>query len=211
VRAVLRQGPGQANLKKVRVKLPLSLALDPNRAQSDDLCEFEAGQRVDCPRRSIIGRARAFTPVLNRPLTGPVYFVKNVRVHPRTGNLIRTLPTLLIPLKGEVDIHLRAQSDTQGGKLVNTFSSVPDAPVSRFELVLRGGRRGILIVNGNPCRRNRIADVQMDGQNGKRRDRGVKIRMPCGKKKRKRAGAKDNENNGRTRSRQSAQRFKLRG
>jgi hypothetical protein len=210
VRAVLTQGPGQANLKKVRVKLPLSLALDPNRAQSDDLCEFEAGQRVDCPRRSIIGRARAFTPVLNRPLTGPVYFVKNVRVHPRTGNLIRTLPTLLIPLKGEVDIHLRAQSDTQGGKLVNTFSSVPDAPVSRFELVLRGGRRGILIVNGNPCRRNRIADVQMDGQNGKRRDRGVKIGMPCGKK-RKRAEAKDNENKGRSRSGQSAQRFKRRG
>jgi hypothetical protein len=208
VRAVLRQGPGQANLKKVRVKLPLSLALDPNRAQSDDLCEFEAGQRVDCPRRSIIGRARAFTPVLNRPLTGPVYFVKNVRVHPRTGNLIRTLPTLLIPLKGEVDIHLRAQSDTQRGKLVNTFSSVPDAPVSRFELVLRGGRRGILIVNGNPCRRNRIADVQMDGQNGKRADRGVKIRMPCGKK-RKRAGAKDNNANT-PRGRQNAQRLRTR-
>jgi hypothetical protein len=185
VRAVLTQRPGQANLRKVAVKLPLSLALDPERAQSDDLCEFEAGLRVDCPARSIIGRARAFTPVLNRPLTGPVYFVKNVRRHPRTGNLIRTLPTLLIPLKGEVDIHLRAKSDTQRGKLVNTFSAVPDAPVSRFELVLRGGRRGILIVNGNPCRRNRIADVKMDGQNGKRADRAVKIRMPCGKKKRK--------------------------
>jgi hypothetical protein len=183
VRAVLTQGPGQANLRKVTVKLPLSLALDPNRAQGDDLCEFADGLRVNCPARSIIGRARAFTPVLNRPLTGPVYFVKNVRIHPRTGNPIRTLPTLLIPLKGEVDIHLRATSDTQRGKLVNTFSSVPDAPVSRFELTLRGGRRGILIVNGNPCRRNRIADVQMDGQNGKRRDRGVKIGMPCGKRK----------------------------
>jgi len=209
VRAVLTQGPGQANLRQVRVKLPLSLALDPNRAQGDDLCEFEAGQRVDCPARSIIGRARAFTPVLNRPLTGPVYFVKNVRVHPRTGNLIRTLPTLLIPLKGEVDIHLRAQSDTQRGKLVNTFSSVPDAPVSRFELTLRGGRRGILIVNGNPCRRNRIADVQMDGQNGKRADRGVKIGMPCGKK-RKGAGEKGENGNG-SRGRQNAQRMRKRG
>jgi hypothetical protein len=209
VRAVLTQGPGQANLKRVAVKLPLSLALDPERAQSDDLCEFEAGQRVDCPARSIIGRARAFTPVLNRPLTGPVYFVKNVRRHPRTGNLIRTLPTLLIPLKGEVDIHLRAQSDTQRGKLVNTFSAVPDAPVSRFELVLRGGRRGILIVNGNPCRRNRIADVQMDGQNGKRADRGVKIRMPCGQK---RKGAKAKGGKGdRGRARQAPRRGGRRG
>jgi hypothetical protein len=184
VRAVLTQGPGQANLRKVAVKLPLSLALDPNRAQSDDLCEFADGQRVACPASSIIGRARAFTPVLNRPLEGPVYFVKNVRRHPRTGNLIRTLPTLLIPLKGEVDIHLRAQSDTQRGKLVNTFSAIPDAPVSRFELTLRGGRRGILIVNGNPCQRNRTANVKMDGQNGKRFDPEIKIRMPCGKRKR---------------------------
>jgi hypothetical protein len=209
VRAVLTQGPGQANLKKVQVKLPLSLALDPERAQSDDLCEFEAGLRVDCPRSSIIGRARAFTPVLNRPLTGPVYFVKNVRIHPRTGNRIRTLPTLLIPLKGEVDIHLRAKSDTQRSKLVNTFSAIPDAPVSRFELTLRGGRRGILIVNGNPCRRNRIADVKMDGQNGKRADRGVKIGMPCGKKKngaKPKGGTKD-----RSRGRQSARRFNHRG
>ena len=74
--------------------------------------------------------------------------------------------------------------------------------MSRFELVLRGGRRGILIVNGNPCRRNRIADVQMDGQNGKRADRGVKIRMPCGKK-RKGAEAKGGKGDDRTRSRQS--------
>jgi hypothetical protein len=184
VRAVLTQGSGQANLKKVQVKLPLSLALDPERAQSDDLCEFEAGLRVDCPASSIIGRARAFTPVLNRPLTGPVYFVKNVRIHPRTGNRIRTLPTLLIPLKGEVDIHLRAKSDTQRGKLVNTFSAVPDAPVSRFELTLRGGRDGILIVNGNPCRRSRVADALIDGHNGKRADRAVKIGMPCGERKR---------------------------
>ena len=44
------------------------------------------------------------------------------------------------------------------GKLVNTFSAVPDAPVSHFELRLRGGRRGILIVNGNPCRRKRVVD-----------------------------------------------------
>ena len=83
LRAVLTQGAGQANMRKVAVKLPLSLALDPDNSQSDALCEFEAGKRVDCPAASIIGHARAYTPVLNRPLEGPVYFVKNVRVHPR--------------------------------------------------------------------------------------------------------------------------------
>jgi hypothetical protein len=197
VRAVLTQGAGQANLRSVQVKLPLSLALDPERAQSDDLCEFEAGKRVDCPASSIIGRARAITPVLNRALEGPVYFVKNVRIHPRTGRQIRTLPTLLIPLKGEVDIHLRAKTDVSRDKLVNTFGTVPDAPVSRFELTLKGGKRGILVVNGNPCRRDRVADALMDGQNGKRADRAVKIGMPC-KKQRKRAGAKGGQKNKKT-------------
>jgi hypothetical protein len=209
VRAVLTQGPGQANLRSVQVKLPLSLALDPERAQSDDLCEFEAGKRVDCPASSIIGHARAITPVLNRPLEGPVYFVKNVRIHPKTGRTIRTLPTLLIPLTGEVDIHLRAATDVSRDKLVNTFGTVPDAPVSRFELTLNGGKRGILVVNGNPCRRDRVADALMDGQNGKRADRGVKIGMPC-KKARKRAGAKGGKKH-KTRSRQNAQTFNLRG
>jgi hypothetical protein len=209
VRAVLTQGAGQANLRSVQVKLPLSLALDPERAQSDDLCEFEAGKRVDCPASSIIGHARAITPVLNRPLEGPVYFVKNVRIHPKTGRTIRTLPTLLIPLKGEVDIHLRAATDVSRNKLVNTFGTVPDAPVSRFELTLNGGKRGILVVNGNPCRRDRVADALMDGQNGKRADRAVKIGMPC-KKARKRGGAKRGKKH-KTHDRQSAQTFNLRG
>jgi hypothetical protein len=181
VRAVLTQGLSQANLKRVAVKLPLSLALDPERAQSDDLCEFEAGQRGDCPASSIIGRARAFTPLLNRPLEGPVYFVKNVRIDPRTGRQIRTLPTLLVPLRGEVAIDLRARTMVQRGKLVNVFPTIPDAALSRFELTLRGGRRGILVVTNdrNLCDGGQIADVDIDGHNGRRSDRAVRMRTPC--------------------------------
>ena len=185
LRTVVTQAPGQANLRSAAVRLPLSLALDPENAQSDDLCEFEAGKRVDCPPSSIVGHAVARTPVLNRPLEGPVYFVKNVRVHPRTGRLIRTLPTLLIPLRGEVAIDLRATTDVIDNKLVSTFPIVPDAPVSRFELTLKGGKRGILVAVRNICRRPRgqIADMEFDAQNGKRADRGVRMKTPCAKKK----------------------------
>jgi hypothetical protein len=185
LRTVLTQAPGQANLRAAAVRLPLSLALDPENAQSDDLCEFEAGKRVDCPPSSIVGHAIARTPVLNRPLEGPVYFVKNVRVHPRTGRLIRTLPTLLIPLRGEVEIDLRATTDVIDNKLVSTFPTVPDAPVSRFELNLKGGKRGILVAVRNICRRPRgqIADMEFDAQNGKRSDRGVRMKTPCARKK----------------------------
>jgi hypothetical protein len=185
LRTVVTQSLGQANMKVVAAKLPLSLALDPENAQSDALCEFEAGQRVDCPASSIIGDAVAHTPVLNRPLRGPVHFVKNVRIHPRTGRRIRTLPTLLIPLRGEVAIDVRANTDVIDDKLVSTFHTIPDAPVSRFVLNLKGGRRGILVATRNICRRPKrhVTDIEIDGQNGKRADQAVRLRTPCAKKK----------------------------
>jgi hypothetical protein len=187
LRAVLTQGGGQANLRRVSVKLPLSLALDPDNSQSDALCEFEAGQRIDCPASSIIGRAKAITPVLKRPLVGPVYFVKNVRRHPRTGRLVRTLPTLLIPLRGEVALNLRATTRVERDKLVNTFPAIPDAPVSRFELVLKGGRKGILVSNRHLCSRQNVAVIEIDGQNGKRADAVRRMKTPC---KRGRSGGR---------------------
>jgi hypothetical protein len=189
LRALLTQGPGEAHMRSAQVKLPLSLALDPFNAQSDDLCEFEAGKRVDCPPSSIVGQAVAHTPVLNRPLEGPVYFVKNVRIDPKTGRQIRTLPTLLIPLRGEVALDLRATTTVIDDKLVSTFPTIPDAPVSRFELNLKGGKKGILVAVQNICRRPRsqIADAEIDGHNGKRADQAVRMGTPCAKKKRKAA------------------------
>jgi hypothetical protein len=182
--AVLRQAPGEAGMKQALTRLPLSLALDPERAQADDLCEFEEARKDDpnCPEASIIGRARAFSPLLNRPLEGPVYFAKNVRFHPRTGNPIRTLPTLVTELSGEIDLVVRATTDTERGKLVTTFPDIPDAPVDRFELNLAGGRDGILVVSGtNLCRRPRghVTEVDTDGHNGGRRDFDVRMKTPC--------------------------------
>ena len=84
---VTRPAHDQAGFKSFKVALPLSLALDPENAASDTLCEFEEGQKPDpqCPKSSIIGRAKAVSPLLNRPLAGNVYFVKNVRIDKRTG------------------------------------------------------------------------------------------------------------------------------
>jgi hypothetical protein len=184
LKAELRQASGEASIERLVTKLPLSLALDPERAQGDDLCEFEEGQKADpnCPRSSMIGRARAFSPLLNRPLEGPVYFVKNVRLHPKTGNPIRTLPTLLLKLDGEIRLNVRATTDTERGKLVTIFPAIPDAPVQRVQLNLFGGRKGILTVsNTNLCRKPKghVTEVDADGHNGRRHDFDVRMRTPC--------------------------------
>ena len=85
---VTQQGVGEAGIDKFVVRLPKSLALDPNNAQA--LCEFSDGTRDDlenhCPKGSIVGRARAVSPLLNNPLVGNVYFVKNIRIDEKTGN-----------------------------------------------------------------------------------------------------------------------------
>jgi hypothetical protein len=194
VRAVVRQqGIREAGIEKAVVRLPKSLALDVDNAQA--LCEFEAGTKPDlenhCPKGSIVGRARAVTPLLNRPLVGNVYFVKNVR-RSSTGNLIRTLPMIIVALRGEIPVNLVGESSTtRSGKLVNTFDEVPDAPVSRFNLNIRGGSNGILAVtrtrrsNINLCAkpRSHVAEADMDGQNGRRHDFNVRMKTPCRKRR----------------------------
>ena len=190
VRAVVKQRRGDAGIAKAVVTLPKSLALDPDNAQA--LCEFADGTKPDleshCPKGSIVGRATARTPLLNRPLAGKVYFVKNVRRNPKTGNAIRTLPMIVVALRGEIAINLRGESNSaKDGRLVNTFASVPDAPISQFDLRIDGGRTGILAVTRTRksridlCARpkSHIAETEIDGQNGKDHDRDVTVKTPC--------------------------------
>jgi len=196
VKAAVTQKAGEADIAKAVVRLPGSLALDPDNAQA--LCEFADGTKPDiesrCPKGSIVGRAKAVSPLLNRPLTGNVYFVKNVRIDPRTGNQIRTLPMIVVALRGEIAINLRGESSTtKNGRLVNTFANVPDAPVSSFNLNIAGGKNGILTVTRTRraridiCRSKRqIAEADIDGHNGRRADQDVRIKTPCPKKKAKR-------------------------
>ncbi len=181
VTAELTQRPGQSNLKKVRVALPLSLALDPDNANG--LCEFVDGSKVTptCPQASIVGSATAVTPILDEPLTGPVYFVKNVRKDPKSGREIRTLPKLVIPLVGQngVKLTLTGTSDVEDDQLVTTFDNIPDAPVSSFKLSIIGGKGGILTVSdADICKATQVAEQQVDGQNGKAADADVFIQTP---------------------------------
>jgi hypothetical protein len=192
---VTQQGVPEAGIERAEVRLPKSLALDVNNAHA--LCEYVDGTKPDlenhCPKGSIVGRARAVSPLLNDPLVGNVYFVKNVRIDPKTGNQIRTLPMIVVALRGEIAVNLKGESDTtKTGKLVNTFANVPDAPVSQFNLNINGGKTGILAVTRtrrsliNICNSGRqVAEADMDGQNGRRHDFDITMAKPCAKKTRK--------------------------
>jgi hypothetical protein len=171
LRAVLRARPGEANIARTSVALPGSEFLAESHI--DTICtrvQFAADQ---CPKGSVYGHARAFTPLLDKPLEGPVYL--------RSSN--HTLPDLVADLKGQIEIELSGRIDTDSkGGIRTTFAKVPDAPVSKFVLTMPGGRKSLLDNHVNLCRRPHRATVKMDAHNGKIHDFKPLVRVGCGGK-----------------------------
>lgn len=178
LRAILVARRGDANISRAAVTLPKSMILDQSAISK--VCtrvQFSAGQ---CPSNSIYGFAEATSPLLDGPLKGPVYL--------RSSS--NPLPDLVAALHGQVDIELAGRTDSVRGRIRNTFDTVPDVPVSRFVLTIRGGKKkGLLVNSQNLCARKQFAKLNLTAQNGKKlKKKKLKLRTPC--KKKKRGGAK---------------------
>ena len=168
LKAVLTARPGDANIGKAQVTLPPSEFLEQGHLK--DVCPRSVwiqgtvpGEK--CPAKSIYGHARATTPLLSEPLAGPVYL--------RTGYGTK-LPQLVAALNAqEINIDVVGEIDSVHRKgsevalLRNTFKSVPDAPVTKFELELEGGKKGLLVNSTNICKGTHKARAAFTGQNGK--------------------------------------------
>lgn len=121
----------QANIRSVKTELPVQL---PSRLSTlQRACNapvFEANP-ADCPAESLVGVAKASSPVLPVELTGPVYLVSHTS---------EAWPNLVIVLQGEgVRVDLIGLTDVKKGITTTTFESVPDDPVASFELFLPEG------------------------------------------------------------------------
>ena len=126
--------PGGANIASAQVALPPTEILDNAHIKSPcTRVQFAAG---NCPPGSVLGSARAITPLLDQPLEGPVYLM--------TG-FGHKLPDLVADLGGQIHVILHGKVDsTKAGGLRTTFEAVPDAPVSKFVLKLAGAKKGLL-------------------------------------------------------------------
>jgi hypothetical protein len=173
LRAILAARPGDANIARASVALPHALFLD--QASLGSVCtrvQFAADQ---CPKKSIYGHARAITPLLGKPLEGPVYL--------RSSN--NTLPDMVAHLQGQVDIDLVGRIDSFKGGIRTTFDRVPDVPVTKFVMTLPGGKKGLLINSRSLCAKPVKAIIRIKGQNGKKANSKPKLRTPCKKKHKK--------------------------
>jgi hypothetical protein len=174
LRAELKAKPGEANIAKVSVALPHSEFLAQEHIKT--ICTRVQYAADACPAGSIYGKATAWSPLLDQPLSGPVYL--------RSSS--NPLPDLVVALKGQIDIDLAGRIDSVNGGIRNTFSLVPDAPVSKFVLEMQGGKKSLLVNSRNLCAKGAgKATVKMDGQNGKAHDFNPVLGTSCGKKARK--------------------------
>ncbi len=171
LRAFLKARGPDANIRRASVALPHALFLDQSSLST--ICTRVQFAVEECPKRSIYGHAKATTPLLGKPLEGPVYL--------RSSN--NPLPDLVAHLEGQVDIDLVGRIDSFRGGIRTTFDRVPDVPVSTFTMTLPGGRHGLLVASRNLCKGTVKAIVQFKGQNGRKANRRQKLRTPCGHKK----------------------------
>jgi hypothetical protein len=189
LRAVLLPQAGDANIARAATILPPSLILDQGNLSK--VCTRVQFAAHDCPKNSIYGHATAFSPLLDDPVQGPVYL--------RSSD--NPLPDLVAALNGQVDVELSSRTDSTRGRIRSTFDLVPDVPVSKFVLLLRGGPKGLLVNSRNQCPRKAggkgkgaaaskvrrakgpRAIVRFKAQNGKKRNLRLRLRTACGKHK----------------------------
>jgi hypothetical protein len=178
--ATLTAKPGEANISRTQVTLPHTELID--NAHINTLCtrvQFAEGHNPGekCPPGSVLGFARAETPLLAKPLEGPIY----LRATGRAG-----LPDVVAALNGQIDIALDGHVDSVagpgGGRLRTTFETVPDAPVSRVVLSFDGGNKGLIENSPGLCSHPLHVTAAIAGQNGKTANQNPVLETPCGKK-----------------------------
>jgi hypothetical protein len=89
--------------------------------------------------------AKAITPILPEPLAGPAYFVSHGGAK---------FPELILVIQGyglTIDLHGETFINEKTGVTSSTFATVPDAPVTSFELTLPQGPNSALAATGNLC------------------------------------------------------------
>jgi hypothetical protein len=171
--------PGDANIKSLSVTLSSAFAIDQRHL--GNICSEKELAADQCAGRSPIGKATTTTPLLDQPLTGPVYAVSG------SGGL----PKLAFILNGQVNLVPRAETKTivkgSVGQLQTTVPVVPDAPIGHFRLTVFGGKTGYLVNTRSLCVKDPVTQVAYTAQNGKAYSESVKVKAACSKSQRRRA------------------------
>ncbi|HTR74156.1 MAG TPA: hypothetical protein VMH33_02720 [Solirubrobacterales bacterium] len=168
-----------ANIASAQVNLPASEFID--QGNLNKTCTRPVLAEGACPASTVYGHVEAWTPLLKQPLQGNVYLV---------GGYGYKLPALVAELNGQIKVLLVGKVDTGPNHGIrNTFETVPDAPVEKFVLQMKGGPKYSLLENSEPlCKKTQKAIVRFTSQNGKVDHFEPVVGNDCKKKSKKQAG-----------------------
>jgi hypothetical protein len=166
LKTTLTPRPGDANLEGLVLRLPRSAFLEQGHFRT--ICtrvQFAAGggNGEQCPPGAVYGKVRVWTPLLDEPAEGNVYL--------RSSN--NDLPDIVLALQGPpsaaAKVEVAARVDSQKGGIRVTVKDVPDLPVSKAVVTMRGGQRGLIVNSRNLCAKTSKANADFSAQNGKRK------------------------------------------
>jgi hypothetical protein len=166
-----------ANLKRIRVALPIHLPSRLTTLQGACPEATFASNPAACPPSSTVGIATAHTPLLSGALTGPVVFVTHGRDQVPAPSVILQGDGVTLILQGSTAIN------THGVATV-AFNSIPDVPLQSLELYLPQGAHSLVTANTDLCALTRTVlvtrrlKVREHGRTVRRSER-VRKRLPA--------------------------------
>ena len=171
--ATFRPRPGNANPEKLSLTLPHSAFLE--NAHIRTLCTRVQFAAKKCPPGSVYGKARAYTPLLDEPLEGPVYL--------RSSS--NPLPDLVLALHGLVDFNGIIRIDSVNARLRTIVGFIPDVPISKVVVEMQGGKKGLIVNSENLCSRTQRATALVTAHNAKQHKFKPVLSNSCGAKKKR--------------------------
>jgi hypothetical protein len=172
--AVIKTRPDQASVSRAALTLPATELLE--YANIREVCTRSryataGGGGERCPLGSRYGRARAFTPLLDRPLEGPLYLRANKDPH--------KLPDLVASLDGRLHLDYVAHVSSAHGLLRIALDHLPDVPVEKVVLQLHGGKGGLLVNTTDLCRAGPRFSATLLAHNRKRHTARPAVKLNC--------------------------------
>jgi hypothetical protein len=167
VRIGVRMRRREAAMRAMRIALPHAIRLD--LAGLGAICSRPDARRGLCPDAARIGTARAWTPLLAKPLVGAAYVVQ-----PEGDGQ----PDIWLSLSQEgLHLGLSGHTEVDHGRFVTELTGLPDMPLSRLAMRLGKAGGGPLSLPADTCRQGGLAStIFLAGQNGARR----RLRAPLG-------------------------------
>jgi hypothetical protein len=170
LRALYRPRAGDANAKGIVVRLPRSAFLD--QAHIRTICTRVQFAAKACPPGAQYGFIKAWTPLLDEPLEGPVWL--------RSSD--HKLPDLVFDLHGQINVEASSRIDSIRGGVRATLESIPDAALSKVVLHMQGAKKGLIINSKNLCVGTNRANVGFTGHNGKQSSSNPVMKPECKRK-----------------------------